>query len=133
MRVSSAIALLLVCAAANAEPQRSGERQLTPQERSLCEPPEGPVARPEWCEWPEEVRIYTSRRDECDHWRGEPIPEDVSAAWAADRRRQINEAVAEHCAGADAQRRTLKKRYRGGAASKRALDGYETRIEPERR
>ena len=131
MRLLPAIALLLACVAANAaQAQRADERRLSVQERSLCEPPEGPVARPDWCEWPEEVRIYTARRDECDHWRSEPIPEDVSAALAADRGRQIDRAVAELCVGADARLRALKKRYRGDASIMRALDGYEPDIEP---
>jgi len=120
----------LAALAGGAVAQDAGERRLSMPELSLCEPPQGPVQRPDWCTWPQEVRLYTQRRDECDHWRGEPVPDGIDPALAADRRKQIEQAVAELCAGADAQLLKLKRKYRSDASVMQALGGYEADIEP---
>ncbi len=133
MRVGPAIlafAFAFAAFASGAVAQDEGERRLSTPELSLCEPPQGPVARPDGCTWPQEVRLYTQRRDECDHWRSEPVPEDIDPRLAADRRKQIEQAVAELCPGADAQLLELKRKYRSDASVMQALNGYEVDIEP---
>ncbi len=126
----SALVFILAVAAVDATAQDENGSRLTLPELSLCEPPEGPVPRPDWCAWPKDVRLYTQRRDECDHWRSEPVPEDISPTLAADRRKQIEQAVTELCGGTDAQLRALKRKYRGDASVMQALEGYEADIEP---
>lgn len=122
--------LALAMPAGGAIAQDDGAQRLSMPELSLCEPPQGPVDRADWCTWPVEVRLYTQRRDECDHWRSEPVPEDIDPGLAADRRKQIEQAVAELCVDTDAGLRELKRKYRDDASVMQALDGYQADIEP---
>jgi len=71
---------------------------------------------------PREVRAYVSRRDTCDHFRGEDSPDEI-------RRKEIEAATIRFCTGADRQLARLKRVYAHNRAVQRRLDRYDTRIE----
>ena len=96
----------------------------TLQEISLCEPPEGPVARPDWCQWPREVRVFADRYDACRHFRGEE-PYDK------ERRRFLEKPIDENCTGNDKQLRKLRSAYAGDAEMTRVLNEFEMDAETE--
>ena len=77
---SAALTALALCALAacagnpySALDDPRPEGRLSLRERSLCEMPDQADSR--WCELPHEVRVFTERREACDHFRGEPWPE----------------------------------------------------------
>lgn len=130
------LALLAVCAlcgcaaqpfAAFEDPRPEGRLSL--RERSRCEVPDAPSDQPNWCDYPHEVRAFLDRRDGCDHFRGEPIPEPVDDP-GGERRREIETALRERCTGTDAELVRLRARYRDDAAISAALAGLEDDIEP---
>ncbi|MEQ1512573.1 MAG: hypothetical protein ABL934_07830 [Lysobacteraceae bacterium] len=130
------LALLAVCAlcgcaaqpfAAFEDPRPEGRLSL--RERSRCEVPDAPSDQPNWCDYPHEVRAFLDRRDGCDHFRGEPIPEPVDDP-GGERRREIETALRELCTGTDAELVRLRARYRDDAAISAALAGLEDDIEP---
>ena len=96
----------------------------TLQEISLCEPSEGPVARPDWCQWPREVRVFADRYDACQHFRGEE-PYD------SERRRFLEKSIDETCTGNDKQLRQLRSAYAGDAEMTRVLNEFEMNTETE--
>lgn len=96
----------------------------TLQEISLCEPSEGPVARPDWCQWPREVRVFADRYDACQHFRGEE-PYD------SERRRFLEKSIEETCTGNDKQLRQLRSAYAGDAEMTRVLNEFEMNTETE--
>ena len=97
----------------------------TLQDISLCEPPEGPVARPDWCQWPREVRIFADRYDACQHFRGEE-PYD------SERRRFLEKSVYQTCTGNDERLRKLRSAYAGDAEMMRVLNEFEMDADPTR-
>ena len=72
----------------------------------------------------QDLAAFLQRRAACDHWRGEfPDPPD------AERVRDVEQKVAEYCAGTDAQLAALKKRYHLDAAVSQQLKALEPQIE----
>jgi hypothetical protein len=77
---------------------------------------------------PHEVRAFIERREGCDHFRGEPVPEPEDDPEGA-RRKQIESALAKLCTGTDAELARLRARYRHDAMVTAALAGFEDEIE----
>ncbi len=129
--LSIACALLGGCAArpfaAFEDPRPEGRLSLS--ERSQCEVPDAPVDRPNWCDYPHEVRAFIDQRDSCDHFRGEPWPDGKSSAELA-RRQELKAAMKTACTGTDARLPALREKYRNDANVVEALAGYENDIEP---
>lgn len=96
----------------------------TLQEISLCEPPEDPVARPDWCQWPREVRAFADRYDACQHFRGEEPYDD-------ERRRFLEKSMDETCKGNDKQLRKLRSAFAGDAEMTRVLNEFDVNAETE--
>jgi hypothetical protein len=71
---------------------------------------------------PAEVRAFITRRDSCDHFRGE---EAHDAARAAEIARQLRAS----CTGTDAALARLKRIHARDRAVQRALARYEARVE----
>ena len=109
--------------AAFEDPRPEGRMSL--RERSQCEPPE---TQPGWCDFPHEVRVFLERREGCDHFRGEPVP-DAADDPGGERRRQIETALRELCTGTDAELTRLRTRYRDDASVGAALEVFESDIE----
>lgn len=87
-----------------------------------------PVARPDLCGHPADVRAFIEDRDACDHFRSEPWPEGDTDE-DRQRRRQLVEGVRTSCAGTDRRLAELKRRYAGDARIRALLAGFEDRIE----
>ncbi len=96
----------------------------TPQEISLCEPPTGPVARQDWCQWPRDVRVFVNRHDACQHFRGEE-PYDK------ERRQFLEKSINETCTGNDSQLRKLRSSYAGDAEITQVLGEFDFNTERE--
>ena len=77
---------------------------------------------------PREVRAFIERREGCDHFRGEPVPEPADDP-KGERRRQIESALDKLCTGTDAELARLRARYRKDAAVTAALADFEDEIE----
>jgi hypothetical protein len=90
------------------------------QERSLCEAPED---RPDWCEWPRDIRAFAERYDACEHFIGEEPYDD-------ERRRFLEKSIEETCTGNDAQLRKLRAAYSGDAEMLRVLGEFDFINEP---
>lgn len=105
------------------------EGRLSLSERSRCEVPDAPTDRPNWCDYPHEVRAFIDQRDSCDHFRGEPWPEGDSIT-ERERRRELTSAMKTACAGTDARLLALRAKYRDDANIIAALAAYENDIEP---
>lgn len=103
------------------------EGRLSLRERSHCEVPDQPDSH--WCDLPHEVRAFVERREACDHFRGEPWPEDDGESARA-RRAELTEKMRETCTGTDATLAGFRKKYREDAAVSAALAGFEDGIEP---
>lgn len=71
---------------------------------------------------PADVVAFRTRRDECDHFRGEEATD-------ADRAAFLGEALERSCKGSDAELKALRVRYAGDAAATAALADYEDEIE----
>ncbi|MCZ4071534.1 hypothetical protein [Agrobacterium sp. LMR679] len=71
---------------------------------------------------PDDVSAFVSRRDGCDHFRGEEATD-------RDRRAQIEEALSRLCRGSDADLARLKRQYSGNKAVMTILERYEPDIE----
>lgn len=132
----AAIALTIACAlggcaarpfAAFEDPRPEGRLSLS--ERSRCEVPDAPTDRPNWCDYPHEVRAFIDQRDSCDHFRGEPWPEGDSTH-ERERRRELKSAMKTACTGTDARLLALRAKYRDDASIAAALAAYENDIEP---
>jgi len=82
-------------------------------------------AQPAVSSLPKEVRAFVSKRDDCDHFRGEASPD-------AHRQAQIDEELRRLCTGTDAALARLLKRYAKNAAVQQALGDYELNIERRR-
>lgn len=67
---------------------------------------------------PADVQKFIERREGCEHWAGEPD-------FDAERRKQIEEAVAELCPGIDKQLAALRKSYAKDPAVIAALKDFE--------
>ncbi|MCW3834607.1 hypothetical protein ACFQ1E_03930 [Sphingomonas canadensis] len=67
---------------------------------------------------PAEVQQWVIRRQGCEHWAGEPD-------FDAQRRKQIEDAVAELCPGIDKTLAALNKKYAGDAKVMKVLKEYE--------
>lgn len=135
MKIAAPV-LLIVCAlggcaarpfAAFEDPRPEG--RLSVSERSRCEVPDAPVDRPDWCDYPHEVRAFIDQRDGCDHFRGEPWPEGDSSA-ERERRQELKAAMKAACTGTDARLRMLRAKYGDDANVVAALAAYEDDIEP---
>jgi len=73
---------------------------------------------------PQEVRTFISRRDDCDHFRGEASDE-------ANRQAEIDRELRRLCAGSDAERARLLRRYAGNKVILDLLNQYDPDIEGE--
>ena len=71
---------------------------------------------------PPDVRTFVSRRDLCDHFRGE---EGYDAA----RSGEIAAQTKQNCRGTDAALARLKRLYRNNMRVRSVLARYESRIE----
>lgn len=72
--------------------------------------------------WPSDVARFIERRDGCDHFRGEePYDEE--------RRRYLNQKMAELCRGTDQALFRLKTKYQKSKKIMAVLDEYESKIE----
>ncbi len=105
------------------------EGRLGLSERSRCEVPDAPPDQPNWCDYPHEVRAFIDRRQECDHFRGEPWPEGDSA-YDLERRKELTAAMKTACGGSDAHLRALRTKYRDDPYVVAALAALEDDIEP---
>ena len=71
---------------------------------------------------PADVTAFRTRRDQCDHFRGEEADDDARAA-------ELEKALNRTCKGTDAQLTRLRSRYAGNKAVTAALAGYENDVE----
>ncbi len=71
---------------------------------------------------PADVRAFISRRDDCDHFRGETASD-------ATRQAQIERQLRQLCTGTDRELARLLRRYAQNAAVMTALDTYDRNIE----
>lgn len=132
-RATLACALLSCALCAGASNPFSGfddprpEGRLSTRERAQCETPDDPQAR--WCDYPHEIRVFTERRQGCDHFRGEPWPEG-DEPWEIERRDQLTKGMRDACAGTDAELARLRAKYRDDAEIAKMLGELETDIEP---
>jgi hypothetical protein len=94
--------VLLVAACATTRPLTEAELQVYPDARGM----------------PADVQDFVVRYQDCVHWQGEP-------GWDAERRRQIEHAVADVCPGLDAEAQRLRAHYAGNAAVIERLRGFE--------
>ena len=95
--------LLLITACATApQPLTEAELAIYPDARGM----------------PTEVQDFIVRHQDCVHWQGEPD-------FDAERRRQIQRAVADVCHGLDAEAQRLRARYSENAAVIERLRDYE--------
>ena len=68
--------------------------------------------------WPADVQRFIQRRDACDHFRGEdPYDEE--------RRKFLQQKMAEFCIGTDHELSRLKTRYRNDKKITAKLNEYE--------
>gem|GEM_PF-792362 len=75
--------------------------------------------------WPADVQRFIQRRDACDHFRGEdPYDEE--------RRKFLQQKMAEFCIGTDQELSRLKTRYRNDKKITAKLNEYEQQVEPSR-
>lgn len=93
-----------------------------------CDARVGHVRSPQWCHLPAEVHRFLDRREICDHFRGEPVPDAVDDP-AGERRRQIETALQQSCTGTDAELARLREAYRDRPEVTQALAGLEDRVE----
>ena len=128
-----ACVLLAGCAAPvrDAAPAATPVVVAPPVAPATCVPPEGPLARPDFCTLPPDVRAFVQDRDGCDHFRGEPWPESDDAE-ARERRQYILQNVRSLCAGTDRELEALLQRHRDDAASMKVLSEFERNIEGTR-
>lgn len=71
---------------------------------------------------PADVRAFRTRRDACDHMRGEEAADEARAAF-------LEKRLARTCTGTDAALASLKRRYADRPAVMTVLSRYEERIE----
>jgi hypothetical protein len=103
------------------------EGRLSLRERSDCEDPDDSEGR--WCDYPHEVRAFTQKRQNCDHFRGEPWPEG-DETWERERRKDLIDAMRKHCTGTDKALARLRAKYRDDAEISKLLSAFESEIEP---
>jgi len=72
---------------------------------------------------PRDVIAFKSRRDQCDHLRGEDPGDDEAAAARLER------ALERTCKGTDAGLAALRQRYAMDPRIMAALSGYEDQVE----
>lgn len=114
MRIEIGCLLLLASWTGHATQPAQGD-YLDVRERSLCE---APPERPDWCEWPRDVRLFVQRYDECEHFLGEePYDEE--------RRQFLDEAIKQSCKGNDEQLRQLRLTHAGDDALSGVLESLE--------
>jgi hypothetical protein len=77
---------------------------------------------------PDDVGMFVSQRDACDHFRGEPWAEGNDPL-AEDRRQFLSKNLKEFCTGTDRQLKELRNKYHYNRAVSELLNGYESRIE----
>jgi hypothetical protein len=94
--------LLIAGCAAGPRPLTEAELEVYPDARGM----------------PPDVQDFIVRHQDCVHWQGEPD-------WDAERRRQIERAVARLCPGLDAEARWLRSRHSGNRAVLERLAGFE--------
>ena len=91
---------------------------------SAAETPDQPLTEEELQAYPEargipaDAQHFMVKWQGCAHWLGEP-------GWNEERRRQIEEAIAELCPGVDAQGRRVFERHAGNAEVMARLAEYE--------
>lgn len=73
---------------------------------------------------PDDVSAFVTRRDGCDHFRGEEATD-------SDRRAQIEEALNRLCRGSDAELARLKRQYSGNKAVMTVLERFDPGIEAD--
>ncbi len=71
---------------------------------------------------PDDVRAFISRRDDCDHFRGEASPDE-------ERQAEIDQQLRTLCSGSDAALARLKHRYAQNEIVQKALGDYDPNIE----
>lgn len=71
---------------------------------------------------PDDVRAFISRRDDCDHFRGEASPDE-------ERQAEIDQQLRTLCSGSDAELARLKHRYARSKTVQKALGDYDPNIE----
>jgi hypothetical protein len=71
---------------------------------------------------PAPIRSFTTRRDQCDHFRGEE-------PYYAARAREIAAKMKRYCAGTDRELRRLRKKYAHNPRVLKTLNAYEDTIE----
>ncbi|WP_413712331.1 hypothetical protein [Rhizobium sp. Rhizsp82] len=71
---------------------------------------------------PDDVRAFISRRDDCDHFRGEASPDE-------ERQAEIDQQLRTLCSGSDAELARLKHRYARNKTVRKALGDYDPNIE----
>jgi len=71
---------------------------------------------------PADVVAFKTRRDECDHFRGEDADDEARAA-------QLEKELNRTCTGTDSALAGLRRRYAGNAAVIAVLADYESDVE----
>jgi hypothetical protein len=71
---------------------------------------------------PADVVAFKTRRDACDHFRGEEAGDDARAA-------ELERQLEQNCTGTDAALAALRKRHAGNAAATAALADYDDAVE----
>jgi hypothetical protein len=71
---------------------------------------------------PADVVTFRTRRDDCDHFRGEE-------AYDAERKAFLKAALQRTCTGTDRELAALRRRHAANPAAVAALRNYEDRIE----
>jgi hypothetical protein len=76
---------------------------------------------------PVDVLDFTDARDQCDHFRGEPIEGDDAAT--VQRRKEVLANIKLYCTGTDRKLAQLKRKYADSDEVLARLAEYETKVE----
>ena len=71
---------------------------------------------------PDDVAQFVTRRQTCDHFRGEE-------PYSPERRAQLDEATEKYCRGSDRELSALLSKYQDNPTVLKVLDEYEKDIE----
>jgi len=75
---------------------------------------------------PQEITDYKDKRDGCEHWRGEPIPDGPEGKPRAE---EIDRNIKNLCTGMDKQLADFKSKYKDNKDVMSLLSEYEEIIE----
>ena len=82
------------------------------------------------CKVPVDVLAFIDSRNDCDHWRGEPLPEKGDDPEGV-RKKQILDGIRSACTGMDKRLSALKATYADDPHVMQLLDEYDSDIESD--